>query len=142
MNCRCVIREAPLTLDEALAFTSDPAHGAADIFLGHVRNHHGGEAVEGITYDAHPALAEKAFTEIAEEALAKFGPLKIYIGHAMGELPIGGLSVLIAVSSAHRAESFDACRYAIEEIKHRAPIWKREHYLSGKSAWLPGHSLR
>ncbi len=62
--------------------------------------------------------------------------------HYKGQLPVGGVSVVIAVSSPHRAESFEACRYVIEEIKMRAPIWKREHYIDGKSEWLPGYSLR
>ena len=64
------------------------------------------------------------------------------MSHYKGQLDVGGMSVIIAVSSVHRAESFDACRYLIEELKKRAPVWKQEHYQHGSSEWLPGHSLR
>jgi len=64
-----------------------------------------------------------------------------FVSHFYGVLDVGGVSIVIAVSSPHRAESFEACRYVIEEIKKRAPVWKQEHYFEGKSDWLPGHSL-
>lgn len=132
----------PLNIQEAYDFVSDPTHGAVDVFIGAVRNHHEGESVMGLTYDVHDALAQKIFTDIAMEAQAHWGDIKIYISHYKGQLNIGGISVIIAVGSAHRAESFEACRYVIEELKKRSPIWKKEHYIDGKSDWLPGHSLR
>lgn len=131
-----------LNIQEAYDFVSDPAHGAVDVFVGAVRNHHEGQGVSGITYDVHEALAEKTFMGIAEGAQKNWNGIKVYISHYKGELDIGGISVVIAVSSAHRAESFEACRYIIEELKKRSPIWKREHYEDGPSEWLPGHSLR
>ncbi len=131
-----------LDIQEAYDFVCDPAHGAVDLFIGAVRNHHEGQSVEGITYDVHDALAKQSFEDIAKEACNKWKYIKTYIAHYKGELPIGGISIIIAVSSAHRAESFDACRYIIEEIKKRSPIWKQEHYEHGRSEWLPGHSLR
>lgn len=67
---------------------------------------------------------------------------RYYVAHYKGELPVGGISVIIAVSAPHRAETFEACRYVIEELKLRAPVWKQEHYTDGKSDWLPGHSLK
>ena len=130
-----------LTLEEAYAFVSDPAHGAVDVFVGAVRNHHEGNIVQGITYDVHDVLAEAIFQEICLEAHKRWESIKSYISHYKGQLDIGGISVIIAVSSAHRAESFEACRYIIEELKQRAPVWKQEHYESGPSEWLPGHSL-
>jgi molybdopterin synthase catalytic subunit len=131
-----------LNIPDAYDFVSDPAHGAVDVFVGVVRNHHEGSKVQGITYDVHDALAIKTFKEIAAEAKNKWAKIKIYISHYKGELDIGGISIIIAVSSAHRAESFEACRYIIEELKKRSPVWKKEHYPEEKSEWLPGHSLR
>ncbi len=132
----------PINIQDAYDFVSDPAHGAVDVFVGAVRNHHEGNKVQGITYDVHEVLAEKTFQDVAEEAQKKWKEIKIYISHYKGELEIGGISVIIAVSSAHRAESFEACRYVIEELKKRSPVWKKEHYPEGKSEWLPGHSLK
>ncbi len=131
-----------LNIQDAYDFVSDPAHGAVDVFVGAVRNHHEGQDVQGITYDVHEALAVNAFQEICEEAQKCWCGIKIYLSHYKGQLDIGGISVIIAVSSAHRAESFEACRYVIEELKKRAPVWKQEHYEHGPSEWLPGHSLR
>ena len=117
-------------------------HGAIDLFIGTVRNNHNGKDVTGMTYDAHEKLAEKAFTDICREALGLWPGTRYAVIHHKGELPVGGASIVIAVSSAHRGESFEACRYVIEEIKACAPIWKQEHYTDGKSEWLPGHSVR
>jgi molybdopterin synthase catalytic subunit len=131
-----------IVLEDVIARVQNPDYGAIDLFAGVVRNNHNDKAVSGITYDAHEKLAEKSFTEICHEA-AGFWPGTSYaVFHYKGELPVGGTSIAIAVSSRHRAESFEACRYVIEEIKLRAPVWKREHYLEGKSEWLPGRSLR
>ena len=67
---------------------------------------------------------------------------KIFIEHAKGYVPVGEISILIAVGSGHRDEAFKICRYILEEVKHQSPIWKKEHYVDGKEEWLPGHSLR
>lgn len=135
------IMEQQLDVQKACDVVADPAHGAIDTFIGAVRNHHDGQNVTGITYDVHDALAEKTLHEICEEAQGLWPETKYYAAHYKGALDIGGISVLIAVSAAHRAETFEACRYVIEEIKKRLPVWKQEHYQGGKSAWLPGHSL-
>jgi len=131
-----------LNIQEACDFVSDPAYGAIDTFIGIVRNNHVGKEVTGITYDVHEKLAEKTLLKICEDAQQKWGNTKYYIAHYQGELSIGDMSVIIAVGSEHRAASFDACRFIIEEIKKRTPVWKKEHYLDGKSEWLPGYSLR
>lgn len=131
----------PLSIQAAYDFVTDPAHGAVDVFIGAVRDHHEGQSVSGMTYDVHEALAENIFQEICEEAQQRWGDIKIYMSHYKGQLDIGGISVIIAVGSAHRAESFEVCRYIIEELKRRAPVWKQEHYEDGPSEWLPGHSL-
>jgi molybdopterin synthase catalytic subunit len=131
----------PLDVNLAIESVTDPSHGAAYTFIGTVRNLHQGKRVEGMTYDAHKALAEKVFHQICEEARGLWPDTHYYVAHYKGVLDVGGISIIIAVSSPHRAESFDACRYVIEEIKQRAPIWKKEHYTDGISDWLPGHSL-
>ncbi len=135
------ISKSPLNLQKAYDFVIDPAHGAIDIFVGVVRNHHEGKNVSGINYDVHETLAEKTFIDICKEAHDKWKGIKTYISHYKGSLDIGGISVIIAVSSAHRAPCFEACRYIIEELKKRSPVWKQEHYEQGDSKWLPGHSL-
>ena len=131
----------PLSLETAVQSVIDPAHGAIDTFIGTVRNMHEGKSVTGITYDVHEVLAEKTFHEICEEAQGLWPDTRYYIAHYQGVLDVRGISIIIAVSSPHRAESFEACRYVIEEIKKRAPVWKKEHYVDGMSDWLPGHSL-
>ena len=139
---QCEVTEKPLDVNAGMQTVSDPAHGAVDTFLGVVRNTHDGHEVTGITYDVHESLARATFETIAGEIRDSWPETHVYIAHRQGYCAVGEASVLIAVSSPHRAESFDACRYAIEEIKKRAPIWKQEHYTDGASDWLPGHSLR
>lgn len=136
------IATQPIQPQAALQFVADPAHGAADLFLGSVRNHNLGKVVHGVSYDVFDELALQVFTEIANEARQSWGDkLNIYIEHYKGRLDIQGISVLIAVSSPHRDESFKACRFVIEAIKHRAPVWKQEHYADGDSEWVQGHAL-
>lgn len=130
-----------LNIDEAYRSVIDPSHGAIDMFIGVVRNHHDGQAVEEIVYDVHQTLAEKALYDICKEALKLWPDTRYYVAHYDGVLQVNGISVIIAVSAAHREEVFKACRYVIEELKKRAPIWKKERYLDGQSTWLLGHSL-
>ncbi|MEJ2756232.1 MAG: molybdenum cofactor biosynthesis protein MoaE [Gammaproteobacteria bacterium] len=137
----CEIRTQPICINQAIEAVRDVSHGAIDTFLGVVRNHHQGKAVTGITYDVHSTLAVKVLDTICSEANSLWPGTRYYVAHYHGKLAVGGISVVIAVGSAHRAASFEACRYVIEAIKKRAPIWKQEHYPDGKSEWLPGHSL-
>ena len=141
MSIQVFVSANPLSLETAVQSVVDPAHGAIDTFIGTVRNMHEGKSVTGITYDVHEALAEKVFHEICEEAQGLWPDTRYYASHYQGVLDVSGISIIIAVSSPHRAESFEACRYVIEEIKKRAPVWKKEHYVDGMSDWLPGHSL-
>lgn len=136
------ISESTLDVQKACELVADPAHGAIDTFIGVVRNNHAGREVTWITYDMHKTLAEKMLRQICEEARGIWEGTCYYVAHYQGDLQVGGVSVLIAVSAAHRAESFEGCRYVIEEIKKRLPVWKQEHYVDGPSEWLPGHSLQ
>ena len=117
MSVQVFVSADSLSLETAVQSVVDPAHGAIDTFIGTVRNMHEGKSVTGITYDVHEALAEKAFHEICEEAQGLWPDTRYYVAHYQGTLDVSGISIIIAVSSPHRAESFEACRYVIEEIK-------------------------
>ncbi|MEM7415507.1 MAG: molybdenum cofactor biosynthesis protein MoaE [Gemmatimonadota bacterium] len=112
--------------------------GAALLFVGVVRNHADGRSVSGMRYDAYVEMAEPELARIAEEAAERLSTDRLAVVHRIGELDIGEVSVAIAASSPHRAESFDATRYVIEEIKKRVPIWKKEHYVEGDASWVKG----
>ncbi len=136
------ITEAPLNIDNLIAETEDYASGALILFSGVVRNHNDGQEVDGMTYEADVPLAEKILTEIESEALTKFSVHHCRIQHRVGALELGETSVIIVVRSPHRAEAYKASRYAIEELKRRAPIWKQEHYVGGESRYLEGTPLQ
>jgi molybdopterin synthase catalytic subunit len=136
------ICETPLELEPLLKETDDPGSGALVIFYGTVRNENEGQPVEAMTYEAHLSLAEKVLREIEEEALARFAVRRCRIQHRIGRLELGDPSVLIVVRSAHRADAYAASKYAIDEVKQRAPIWKEEHYISGDSRYLEGVPLK
>lgn len=110
--------------------------GAIVTFVGHVRETSDDDrAVDGLVYEGHPELALAELRAIAGEAFAKFGGARVAIAHRLGSLDVGEAAVAIAVAAPHRAEAFDACRYAIDELKKRVAIWKRERYVGGQSAW-------
>lgn len=135
-------RLAGLDPAEALAFVADPRFGGIASFIGQVRNHNHGRVVTGLDYDMFEPLARRVITAIAARAEAEVGaPLRLFIGHARGELRIGDVAMLIAAGTPHRAEAFRACRLVVEAVKHEAPIWKQEHYVDGDSAWSEGCSL-
>jgi molybdopterin synthase catalytic subunit len=126
-----------LSIDEAYDAVRRPGCGAVALFVGTVRDHHDGKKVTKISYSAFKEMAEKEFAAIAAEAEKRWKVGAVYIAHRTGALQIGDASVVIAVSSAHRAEAFEGCRYAIETLKKMAPIWKEEFYETGK-AWISG----
>src|SRR5512133_1547136 len=123
------ISETPCDLAALLSETEDVSSGALVIFYGTVRNENEGQPVHSMTYEAHVSLAEKVLHEIESEALSKFVIQKCRIQHRIGLLRLGEASVIIVVRSAHRADGYAASRYAIDELKQRAPIWKEEHYV-------------
>ena len=105
-------------------------------FEGWVRDHNEGEAVHALEYEAYPELAEKEGHRILIEARERFGVIGLAAVHRVGRLRIGELAVWVGVSAAHRGAAFDACRYVIDELKARVPIWKKEHYATGASGWI------
>lgn len=128
----------PIDPVEVLARVGAPEDGAVLLFLGTVRNHADGESVDGMTYEAYERMATPVLTDITREAAAKLGTDRVAVVHRVGDLAIGEVSVAIAVSSPHRAQAYDASRHVIEEIKKRLPVWKREHYVDGRSKWVEG----
>jgi molybdopterin synthase catalytic subunit len=108
------------------------------LFWGVVRNENDGREVNGLEYEAYAGMAEAKLREIVAEAAQRWSVGEIAVVHRIGKLNVGEASVGIAVAAPHRAEAYEASRYMIEELKRRVPIWKREHYLDGPSAWLGG----
>ena len=114
----------------------DAGAGAAVTFEGWVRNHHGGEAVIALEYEAYGPIAEPEGRRILAEALERYDIVTAAAEHRTGRLEIGECAVWAGVSAAHRGAAFDACRYIIDELKARVPIWKKEHYAAGPSGWV------
>jgi molybdopterin synthase catalytic subunit len=123
----------PASLRTELA---DPACGGYAAFEGWVRDTNDGERVQRLEYEAFEPLAVREGERILAEALARFGVAHAACVHRLGDLGVGELAVWVGVSAPHRAEAFQACRYIIDEVKHRLPIWKKEHYQSGDSGWV------
>lgn len=123
----------PAALKSALL---DERAGACVTFEGWVRNHHSGEAVAALEYEAYAPIAEPEGERILEEAVSRFEVLSAFGRHRTGELALGDCAVWVGVCAAHRGAAFDACRYIIDELKDRVPIWKKEHYTSGPAGWV------
>lgn len=114
----------------------DVRAGGFVCFEGWVRNHNEGQDVIKLEYEAFESLAIKEGERIVTEAVNKFGALRAACVHRIGSLQIGDVAVWVGVSSVHRNEAFAACRYIIDEVKHRLPIWKKEYYMNGDSGWV------
>lgn len=115
---------------------SNAAAGAHATFEGWVRNHNDGKSVTRLEYQAFESLANKEASLIMQEARSRFDILDVHCLHRIGSLAVGDLAVWVGVTAAHRNAAFDACRYVIDQIKLRVPIWKKEHYTDGSSEWV------
>jgi molybdopterin synthase catalytic subunit len=114
----------------------DPAAGGFVSFEGWVRNFNEGQEVTRLEYEAFQALAVKEGERILAEAAARFPVKSALCIHRVGSLALTDMAVWVGVSAVHRGEAFDACRFIIDEVKHRVPIWKKEHYRNGDSGWV------
>ena len=114
----------------------DSGCGGYTSFEGWVRDHHQGRAVSGLHYEAYADLARAEGLKILAEAGERFGPVRLACVHRVGDLAVGELAVWVGAAAPHRDEAFKACRYVIDELKQRLPIWKKEHYIEGESAWV------
>jgi len=128
-------RESVLA-EEVRRLVTDDASGAYVAFEGWVRNHNEGQQVRRLEYEAYESLGVKEGERILAEAEQRFGISTMYCVHRLGQLEIGDMAVIVGVSTPHRGEAFDACRFIIDAVKHRVPIWKKEHYVNGDSGWV------
>ena len=129
------VRESELSLDEVRAAVADPAAGGIALFAGAVRDADNDKSVIGLSYSAHPT-AEAELLRVAEQIAEKFKITAVAAVHRVGDLDIGDLAVVAAVSCPHRAEAFDACRALIDELKASVPIWKHQRFADGTSEWV------
>jgi molybdopterin synthase catalytic subunit len=127
----------PLSIEEIYAKSDDPGNGAVVVMSGMVRNQTDGKPVVSLEYQAYEPMALRVFYQIAADVRSSWPDVKrVVIYHRIGRLQVGEISVLVAVGCPHRSEAFDACRYAIDTLKHNAPIWKKEHWEDGSSSWV------
>jgi molybdopterin synthase catalytic subunit len=129
------VRESALSLDEVRAAVADPAAGGIALFAGAVRDSDHDKDVTGLAYSAHPS-AEAELRRVCAEIAEKFDVTAVAAVHRTGDLAIGDLAVVVAVSCPHRAEAFDACRALIDELKASVPIWKHQRFADGTTEWV------
>jgi len=128
---------APLALDQAYTLADDPSNGAVVVMSGTVRNQTSGKPVSSLEYQAYEPMALNVFKQLAQQIRQQWPEVnRVVIHHRTGHLTIGEISVLVAVGCPHRGEAFAACQYAIDNLKHQAPIWKKEHWQDGSSEWV------
>jgi molybdopterin synthase catalytic subunit len=129
------MRAGQLSVDEVRAAAADPAAGAMALFLGVIRDHDHGRGVTGLSYSAHPSAAAE-LGRVAEKVAASYSVRAIAIVHRTGDLRVGDLAVVAAVSAEHRGDAFAACEALIDEVKATVPIWKHQFFLGGDSEWV------
>jgi molybdopterin synthase catalytic subunit len=123
----------PIEVDDVLAQVQGPERGGTCVFVGTVRDD---EGVTGIEYSAYEAMAFAEIERILGEAQAQCPEARVMLQHRLGLIAVGEASIAIAAAAPHRAEAFEACRYIIEEVKRRLPIWKKEYHVDGTAAWV------
>ncbi|ADC89041.1 molybdopterin biosynthesis MoaE protein [Thermocrinis albus DSM 14484] len=119
-------------------YTPPPDCGASCVFLGIARSAPEDGDVTELHYEAFHEMALKVMEEIRKEALKKFGVREIFVHHRLGVVKVGEASFLVAVFGGHREETFGACRYVVDEVKKRVPIWKKEVFSDGTGKWVMG----
>lgn len=137
----CGLIDGPCQTRDLDVLVQDPAHGAIAQFFGVVRNHNEGLSAAAVDYDVHPELALKALSELCDDICGEY-PVRLVIVHSRGLVRVGEASVVISASSAHRKDALGAASSAIDQLKIRVPIWKKEIGLDDEQRWLDGHSLR
>ena len=126
----------PLSIDQLVARVSSPACGGTCVFLGTVRNGPEEDGVSAIEYSAYEEMVEVEFGRLVADAAARWPDARIAVQHRLGTIPAGDASIGIAAAAPHRAEAFEACRFVIEEVKRRIPVWKKELRLDGTEVWV------
>lgn len=125
----------PLDLHDLIGQVQSPERGGIACFLGTVRNHHAGREVQRLDYHAYEPMVEAECGRIVDEAEVRW-PVTVALRHRLGPLEIGEVAVVVVAAAAHREDAFAACRHVIEELKRRAPIWKRELFADGTVEWV------
>ena len=136
---RCTISERALDEAEVARRVEGPDAGGVVTFVGRVRDQARGHVIEHLVYEAYPAMAEREMEKIADEAAERWPGTRVAIAHRVGRLEIGDAAVVVVAASAHRDEAFLACRFAIDTLKVRVPIWKREVATDG-AYWVDDHA--
>lgn len=129
------VTDKAIDVQELVGFVGEPGAGAIATFIGTTRDHNEGRRVTSLEYEAYPEMAEKELARLGEEAKRRWEIRRMAIVHRVGLVQIGEPSVIIAVSAAHRHDAFEACRFAIEELKKTVPIWKKETFEGGE-IWI------
>jgi len=135
MSAHFLLTSEALDEQAVAALLDRDSAGAIVTFVGRVRAHSRGRDVTKLEYEAYPEMAEGVFVQIADEIRTRGAVIDVAIHHRVGTLQVGEVSVVVAVSAAHRSPAFDACRYAIDRLKQIAPIWKKEHSPDG-AVWV------
>ena len=132
------ITRNPINPARLLALVCDKEAGGAVLFVGTIRRRSEGKIVEGLTYEVYRGMAERRMEEIEDRVRKRWPVVKIAMVHRYGHLRVGEVSVAVAVSCEHRAEAFEASRYAIDTIKETLPMWKKERFKGGAQTWVKG----
>jgi molybdopterin synthase catalytic subunit len=130
------LTRTPLSLDQLVAQVSSPACGGTCVFLGTVRNGPDENGVQAIEYSAYEEMVEAEFGRLVADAATRWPDARIAVRHRLGTIPAGEASIGIAAAAPHRAQAFEACRFVIEEVKRRIPVWKKEVHLDGSEIWV------
>ena len=130
-----LLSSTPLSIDAAYAAVQDPTCGGICLFVGTIRNHNKGEAVTRLEFSSYDPMALREMEKIGVEAKALHDLRHVALHHRKGEMAIGDIAVIIAVSSAHRKAAFTGCAWIIDQLKERVPIWKKE-FLEDGSYWV------
>lgn len=131
----------PLDVGALIQAASRPECGALAVFLGTTRDHHQGRRVTTLSYEAYEPMARSALAALEQETARRFQVASCTIVHRLGQVPPTEASVVVIVAAAHRGPAFDACRWAMDELKRGVPIWKKERYEDGGEDWVEGTTL-
>jgi len=130
------LTRTPLSIDQLVADVSSPARGGTCVFLGTVRNGPEETGVKAIEYSAYEEMVEAEFARLVADATKRWPDARIAVRHRLGTIPAGEASIGIAAAAPHRAQAFEVCRFVIEEVKRRIPVWKKELREDGTEVWV------
>ena len=137
-GARCSLSDGPLDVDEVVGRVAGPDAGGLVTFVGAVRDRSRGRSIRHLEYEAYPPMAEREMQKICDEAARRWPGARVAIAHRQGHLEIGDLAVVVAAAAPHRAQAFEACRFAIDTLKETVPIWKKEVASDGEH-WVDEH---